>query len=81
MYKLCVFLSALLLTGCGSRSDLAPVVELKWQPQNPNQTTHRVLRGETLYAVAFRYDQDYRQLAALNHLHSPYALRVGQIIR
>lgn len=81
MYKLCVFLLALLLAGCGSRSDLAPVVELKWQPQNPNQTTHKVLRGETLYAVAFRYDQDYRQLAALNHLHSPYALRVGQIIR
>lgn len=81
MYKLCVFLLMLFLAGCGSRSDLAPVVELKWQPQNPNQTSHRVLRGETLYAVAFRYDQDYRQLAALNHLRSPYALRVGQIIR
>lgn len=37
-----------------------------------------VLPGETLYAVAFRYDQDYRSLAQLNHLSPPYTLFVGQ---
>lgn len=71
----------LLLGGCESRTSLAPVVELKWQPRNAHQTTHTVRRGETLYAVAFRYDQDYRQLAAYNHLQRPYALRVGQVLR
>lgn len=81
MYRLCVLISLIWLAGCGSRSDLAPVVELKWQPQNRYQSTHVVKRGETLYAVAFRYDQDYRQLAAFNHLRSPYALRVGQVLR
>ncbi|MDI9818283.1 peptidoglycan DD-metalloendopeptidase family protein [Tatlockia sp. PL877] len=69
------------LAGCQSRTDLAPVVELKWQPQVTNPATHVVRRGETLYAVAFRYDKDYRQLAIYNHLRSPYALRIGQVIR
>jgi lipoprotein NlpD len=42
---------------------------------------HTVRRGETLYAIAFRYDIDYRQLAVINHLHSPYSLHVGQILQ
>jgi lipoprotein NlpD len=70
-----------MLTGCGTRSSFAPVVERKWQPYNVRQMTHIVRNGETLYAVAFRYDQDYQQLAAINHLRSPYALRVGQVLR
>lgn len=81
MYRLCVLILIALLAGCNARTTLAPVVELKWQPHNIHQTTHIVRRGETLYAVAFRYDQDFRQLAAINHLHSPYSLRVGQVIR
>lgn len=80
MYKLCVLVLTILVTACGTRPNLAPVVELKWQPQN-QRLTHTVRRGETLYAIAFRYDQDYRQLAAMNRLRSPYALRIGQILR
>lgn len=71
----------ILLTSCTSRTGLAPVVELKWQPPQRNPQTHIVQRHETLYAVAFRYDQDYRQLAAINHLRPPYSLRVGQVIK
>lgn len=70
-----------LLAGCGERTGLAPVEELKWQPHINAQGTHIVRPGETLYAVAFRYDTDFRQLAAYNHLRSPYALRVGQVLR
>jgi lipoprotein NlpD len=80
MYKLCLLILIVLLSGCGTRQSLAPVVELKWHPHNPHTTTYRVKRGETLYAIAFRYDLDYRQLAAINHLKSPYALRVGQVL-
>jgi lipoprotein NlpD len=39
------------------------------------------MRGETLYAIAFRYDQDYRRLAALNQLSAPYTLAVGQVLQ
>ena len=69
------------ITGCGERVDLAPVVESRWAVENKNQAVHRVLPGDTLYAIAFRYDKDYRELAAFNHLERPYALRVGQTLR
>lgn len=73
---------SLSLIACGERQNgPAPVVELQWHPQKQHQSWHRVQRGETLYAIAFRYDKDFRKLAAYNHLRSPYALRVGQILR
>ncbi|MBA2653260.1 MAG: peptidoglycan DD-metalloendopeptidase family protein [Tatlockia sp.] len=78
---MCVLIVIFLLAGCETRTSLAPVVELPWQSHNSRQITHLVRRGETLYAIAFRYDLDYRQLAALNHLQSPFSLHVGQKLR
>lgn len=76
-----LFLS-LLMQGCGMREDgLAPVEESTWRGTNPSVASHVVTRGETLYAIAFRYEQDYHHLAVLNNLKSPYALRVGQVIK
>jgi lipoprotein NlpD len=68
------------LAGCGSRTDLAPVLESNSRPFSRTQGTHVVRSGETLYAIAFGYDTDYRQLARLNHLNPPYKLRVGQVL-
>ena len=73
----CAFL---VLCACEDRVGLAPVEESKWRAANSHATRHVVTRGETLYAIAFRYDQDYRSLAVANHLHSPYTLRVGQVV-
>lgn len=71
----------ILLPGCMEHSGvLAPVEERKWHPINMHASRHHVQKGETLYAVAFRYDKDYQQLAALNHLKKPYAIRVGQVL-
>lgn len=78
--RLSVGVLLLVLTACGGREDLAPVVELNWRAANAHATRHVVMRGETLYAIAFRYDRDYRELAAANHLYSPYSLRIGQVI-
>ena len=84
MYKFCkpffCLVLVLILAGCGARNHLAPVSELKWQPVTRNQMTHVVRRGETLYSIAFRYDTDFRQLAAINRLRPPYSLRVGQML-
>ena len=77
----CSLLVLFALCSCEQRAVLAPVVELKWREMNSNAKRHVVVRGETLYAIAFRYDQDYRHLAQANHLHSPYTVRVGQVIR
>lgn len=74
-------LNIFILCACSQRTNLAPVVELHWKETEVNAIQHRVLRGETLYAIAFRYDQDYRQLALINHLSSPYTVKVGQMLR
>lgn len=68
------------LVGCSGSNTMAPVSELKWHPYFKYQKRHIVRRGETLYAISFRYDTDYRQLAQLNHLKPPYSLRVGQVL-
>lgn len=71
----------LLLTACDVRDGLAPVSELNWNIFNRNTKQYTVVRGDTLYSIAFRYDLDYRQMAAYNHLRSPYTVRVGQVLR
>ncbi|KTD82395.1 peptidoglycan DD-metalloendopeptidase family protein [Legionella waltersii] len=78
--RLIYFILIFILTGCETGNHFAPVTEVKWQTFSKNQSSHVVRQGETLYAISFRYDTDYRQLAALNHLRPPYALRVGQVI-
>ncbi len=67
--------------GCGIREGgLAPVEESKWHTPHTAKR-HVVRKGETLYAIAFQYDQDYHALATLNDLNAPYTLRVGQVIQ
>lgn len=73
--------SCMLVSSCSQRHAPAPVVEVKWHSYSSRQLVHVVRRNETLYAIAFRYDKDYRQLAELNHLRPPFALQVGQRIR
>jgi len=69
-----------IIAGCGARNDLAPVSDLRSQAFSRSPNQHIVHRGETLYAIAFGYDTDFRQLARLNHLNPPYKLRVGQVL-
>ncbi len=70
------------LSACDSHNHaLAPVIELNWRAGiHANQTQYIVVRGDTLYSIAFRYDEDYLSLAKFNHLSSPYSLKVGQVI-
>lgn len=77
-----LFFLVFFLTGCWERDGLAPVEDSHWRDGQGNMIyRHIVRRGETLYAIAFRYDQDYRQLARLNHIASPYTVRVGQVLQ
>lgn len=79
--KYAFILSFFSLTGCSS-SVPAPVVELRPQyAMNHRVLTYTVRPGDTLYAIAFLYDQNATQLAVLNHLSYPYRLRTGQVLR
>jgi lipoprotein NlpD len=43
--------------------------------------SHQVTAGETLYAIALRYDKDYRELARINKLDSAFTIHPGQRLR
>lgn len=75
----CVVL-ACMLTACASNEHLAPVSDISTLQSIPHSGYHRVARGETLYAIAWGYGFDYRDLAKKNHLSPPYHLQAGQKI-
>ncbi|HSE13442.1 MAG TPA: peptidoglycan DD-metalloendopeptidase family protein [Rudaea sp.] len=83
--------AALLLGGCSSNPP-APVVDLSsGAPQASERgsgpraatagATYRVVRGDTLYAIAFRNGLDFRELAAWNAIEPPYRIYAGQDLR
>lgn len=81
-FRTILFLSILpLLSACDS-GQMAPVEELKPQyAMNHRATSYLVKPGDTLYAIAFLYDQNVNQLAKFNHLSYPYYLKSGQSIQ
>ncbi|OGO92777.1 MAG: hypothetical protein A3F10_04555 [Coxiella sp. RIFCSPHIGHO2_12_FULL_42_15] len=78
-FVLCVL--SFLLLGCDRYSTpVAPIIEQS-RSDNPHPDLYRVGDSDTLYSIAWAYQRDYRELALLNHLSPPYALRVGQWLR
>ncbi len=47
----------------------------------PAVPVYKVVRGDTLYSIAWRYRLDYKQLAWWNNINSPYLIKIGQQIR
>jgi lipoprotein NlpD len=47
----------------------------------PSTGTYRVVRGDTLYAIAFRHGLDFRDVAAWNNIAPPYRIYAGQGLR
>ncbi|MEE8321815.1 MAG: peptidoglycan DD-metalloendopeptidase family protein [Gammaproteobacteria bacterium] len=47
----------------------------------PGAGYHIVVKGDTLYSIAWRYDHDYRDIANWNEIISPYVIYPGQLIR
>lgn len=69
------------LNGCEGEG-YAPVVDSSWQASRGQiaGTKYLVKPGDTLYSIAFRYDSDFRTLAAINRIPPPYKLVAGQAI-
>jgi lipoprotein NlpD len=42
---------------------------------------HTVLKGETLYSIAFRHGVDYKRLARWNRIRPPYTIYAGQRLK
>jgi lipoprotein NlpD len=85
--------SALWLVGCASNPS-APVEDRSFgvntadtaptavrTPEAASSAGYRVIRGDTLYAIAFKHGVDYRDLAAWNRIVPPYRIYAGQELR
>ncbi len=78
---------AWLLVGC-SASQYAPVQELSYSTgliasDNRVQsapTSYQVKSGDTMFAIGWRFGWDYKALAKVNNIPSPYTIYVGQTI-
>lgn len=42
---------------------------------------HTVLKGDTLYSIAFRHGIDYKKIARWNNIRSPYTIYAGQRLK
>lgn len=84
-----VLLAALVIAGCGT-PPLAPVVDRSVgsreysgvrRVDEGRPASYRVRGGDTLYAIAWRYGLDYRQLAQWNNIGAPYTIYPRQELR
>ena len=76
--------SAAIIAGCATEP--APVEDRSLVEPVPVTTKagegpYRVVRGDTLYAIAFKRGLDYRDVAAWNGIAPPYKILVGQELR
>ena len=69
--------ASLMSTGCAFNP--APVSS-RQQPPSQRITSHVVASGDTLFAIAWRYEKDLDMLARSNGLSYPYRITVGQRI-
>ena len=58
-----------------------PFVEPASVAAKAGEGSYRVVRGDTLYAIAFKRGLDYRDVAAWNGIAPPYRILVGQELR
>ena len=87
--RLLTLLLLLLLTACGGGRAIAPVDNQGYKPKTPKvqyasskpPKVYKVKKGDTLYSISWRYGMDYKTLAKINHIHSPYRLSIGQKLR
>jgi lipoprotein NlpD len=79
--------SALLLAACGravvvqSSSSSGYVSGLSVAPARIPGGSYQVIKGDTLYSIAFRNGMDYRSLASWNGISEPYTIWPGQVLR
>jgi lipoprotein NlpD len=69
-----------MLAACGGSRIYVPGIDASEQGTR-DAGIHIVQRGETLYAIAFRYGLDYQGLAAANRIRAPYTIFVNQRIK
>ncbi|MEW6994360.1 peptidoglycan DD-metalloendopeptidase family protein [Colwelliaceae bacterium MEBiC 14330] len=85
LYIFTCFIVTTTLTACSSRNTPAPVSSIYSTSvlgeRNRNEiksSQYTVKKGETLYSIAWRANSDFRKVAKLNNISSPYKIYPGQ---
>lgn len=65
------------LANCSSGKNYAPVVDA-WNQHQTAPSYYIVQKGDTLYSIAWAFEKDYRDLARMNNIATPYTLHPGQ---
>ncbi|GJM07329.1 MAG: peptidase [marine bacterium B5-7] len=65
------------LTACAT-DGTAPIADRSHVPST--QKIYIVKPGDSLYAIAFRFGKDYREIASINGIRAPYPVHVGERI-
>lgn len=71
---------AAVLAACADKP-LAPIEDRSRPGTSRVEQRYTVLRGDTLFSIAFRYGLDFRRLAAANAIAPPYTIFPGQTLR
>lgn len=86
--KFGVLLVAAGIVGCSAPHTPAPVENVyrgptfhDYERASLSGDVYEVQRGDTLYTIAFRANQDLRDIAQINNLSAPYTILVGQKLR
>ncbi|HSH47718.1 MAG TPA: peptidoglycan DD-metalloendopeptidase family protein [Halomonas sp.] len=72
---------AMVLAGCATQQEQAPVVrveDLSSSRASASPEYYTVQSGDTLYNIAWRHGMDYRDMARRNDIQPPYTLHPGQ---
>jgi lipoprotein NlpD len=82
-----IFFCCIVNSSCSNRRHPAPVSELyqgktfkDFKQQAYSAKTYQVKTGDTLYSIAWYSGNDYKDLAIINKIPSPYKIQPGQIL-
>lgn len=72
-----------LLSACGPSGVIAPVGRATTHDNvaASSQGLYRVIEGDSLYSIAWRYGVDYRQLSRWNAISEPYTIHPKQLLQ
>lgn len=68
------------LSACSQNTQRAPISSVA-QPNAATISHHIVAKGDTLYAIAWRYNLNYKDLSRINKIYAPFAIKPGQVIK
>lgn len=78
--SLCLLCISAFMTACADKP-LAPIEDRGRPGTAKVEQRYTVLRGDTLFSIAFRYGLDFRRLAAANNIPAPFTIFPGQKLR